>query len=317
MFPAGLGSQISTWVCKSTTRPTVNQVILPRISRECSMWNTPTPSFCMWNSQNWIEYPGPLFKNTLILKRCLYYNHLPQPISAAHRKRKYYKRSPWKRSNSESNQNQDPNADDYDKYHSKPWQRNEETATKTKNATGPAAVAKTEAEAAEEEKIVKLKSLVSPDFLLAWNCWELGSPNSYVTKALLKLSNLSDLSKARRRLDRWYIPRAATSKSIPKHLIGQDKNKSSNVFQNDASIWAMQTSNLFWLRLFWKKSRQQLTICWRTIWNMAYWFNSWNVWCCKKMHCKFDIHQFIDRTYLRNKVRHIGFLPTALWKTNT
>jgi len=66
-----------------------------------------------------------------------------------------------------------------------------------------------------------------------------------------------------------------------------------------------------------KKSRQQLTICWRTIWNMAYRFNSWNVWCCKKMHCKFDIHQFIDRTYLRNKVRHIGFLPTALWKTNT
>jgi len=78
-----------------------------------------------------------------------------KPISAAHRLKK--KRNPTKealekRSNSESNQNQDPNADDYDKYHSKPWQRNEETATKTKNATGPAAVAKTEAEAAEEKK---------------------------------------------------------------------------------------------------------------------------------------------------------------------
>jgi len=156
-----------------------------------------------------------------------------KPISAAHRLKK--KRNPTKealekRSNSESNQNQDPNADDYDKYHSKPWQRNEETATKTKNATGPAAVAKTEAEAAEEEKIVKLKSLVSPDFLLAWNCWELGSPNSYVTKALLKLSNLSDLSKARHTKAGQMIPRAATSNSIPKHLIGQDKNKSSYIY---------------------------------------------------------------------------------------
>ena len=83
------------------------------------MWNTPTPSFCMWNSQNWIEYPGPLFKNTLILKRCLYYNHLPQPISAAHRKRKILQKKPLRNPffwSSESNQTQDPNADDYDKY---------------------------------------------------------------------------------------------------------------------------------------------------------------------------------------------------------
>jgi len=168
MFPAGLGSQISTWVCKSTTRPTVNQVILPRISRECSMWNTPTPSFCMWNSQNWIEYPGPLFKNTLILKRCLYYNHLPQPISAAHRKRKILQKKPLRNPffwSSESNQTQDPNADDYDKY--------SPLAEEWGDCNDQDKIDAAEAEAAvAEKKIVKsFVSLVRPALLACWESW--------------------------------------------------------------------------------------------------------------------------------------------------
>merc|ERR1711902_337651 len=111
-----------------------------------------------------------------------------------------------------------------------------------------------------------------------------GSPNSYVTKALLKLSNLSDLSKARHTKAGQMIPRAATSKSIPKHLIGQDNNLQSAGGQY--GIWPTDsTAGMF---------------------DVA-----------KRCIAKFDIHQFIDRTYLRNKVRHIGFLPTALWKTNT
>jgi len=79
----------------------------------------------------------------------------------------------------------------------------------------------------------------------------------------------------------------------------------------------MQTSNLFWLRLFWKNQDNNLQSAGGQygIWPTDSTAGMFDV--AKRCIAKFDIHQFIDRTYLRNKVRHIGFLPTALWKTNT
>lgn len=127
MFPAGLG--IKTWFAKKTRFPKNNNNQLFYVEQLMN-----TPSFCMWNSQTERKrkqknkqkkiHHTPILvlkyktktKHTH-LKRCLYYNHLPQPLkkSAAHRN--YYKKKPsWSSDWVKKFLEQDPNADDYDKY---------------------------------------------------------------------------------------------------------------------------------------------------------------------------------------------------------
>jgi len=83
------------------------------------MWNPPTalPFVCEIHKLN---CPGPLFKNTLILRgACITTICLNLSLQPTELKEKSYKRSPWETHffwSSESNQTQDPNADDYDKY---------------------------------------------------------------------------------------------------------------------------------------------------------------------------------------------------------
>jgi len=85
------------------------------------MWNSlPLPFVCEIHK---LKCPPKFLKKHTHPKRCLYYNHLPHnPISAAHRQKKNTTKKkplPWLSQN-----NQDPYADDNDKY--TPWQRNEE-----------------------------------------------------------------------------------------------------------------------------------------------------------------------------------------------
>ena len=90
-----------------------------------------TPSFCMWNSQTeWKKNKKTKTKKNIIpilvlkqktkhthLKRCLNYNHLPQPLEICS-PQKNYKKSPLEALTESKTQflEQDPNADDYDKY---------------------------------------------------------------------------------------------------------------------------------------------------------------------------------------------------------
>jgi len=90
-----------------------------------------TPSFCMWNSQTeWKKNKKQKQKKNIIpilvlkqktkhthLKRCLNYNHLPQPLEICS-PQKNYKKSPLEALTESKTQflEQDPNADDYDKY---------------------------------------------------------------------------------------------------------------------------------------------------------------------------------------------------------
>jgi len=118
MFPAGLGSQkpgfanINHWQpCRPSTRfQQYVGVVL------CGT-PLPLPFVCEIHKLN---CPGPLFKNTLILRgACITTICLNLSLQPTELKEKYYKRSPWETHffwSSESNQTQDPNADDYDKY---------------------------------------------------------------------------------------------------------------------------------------------------------------------------------------------------------
>merc|ERR1712051_70167 len=84
------------------------------------MWNSlPLPFVCEIHK---LKCPPKFLKKHTHPKRCLYYNHLPHnPISAAHRQKKYYKKEALALTESKQS---DPYADDNDKY--TPWQRNEE-----------------------------------------------------------------------------------------------------------------------------------------------------------------------------------------------
>jgi len=142
----------------------------------------------MWNS-----LPLPFVCEIHTLKRCLYYNHLPHnPISAAHRQKITTKKKPlpWLSQN-----NQDPYADDNDKY--TPWQRNEEKI-KTLQA-----VAKIVAEA-----IFSVHS--SLDLLRE------------VFKLILLLPKQKPLSHLSQDWTETFDD--DQSKTATKHLIGQDKN---------------------------------------------------------------------------------------------
>jgi len=83
--------------------------------------------------------PAPCLKHTH-LKRCLYYNHLPQPISAAHRKRKILQKKPLRNPFFEAlSQTKLKIPMLMTMTSTPPWQRNEETATtKTKLMPRPA-----------------------------------------------------------------------------------------------------------------------------------------------------------------------------------
>lgn len=165
----------------------------------------------MWNSQT--EMSPKFFKKHTHLKRCLYYNHLPHnPISAARRQKKLLQKKkplPWLSQN-----NQDPYADDYDKY--TPWQRNEEKI-KTLQA-----VAKIVAEA-----IFSVHS--SLDLLR-----EVSNSNCYYQ------SKNHCLFRAKTGQKPLMMIRATATK----HLIGQDKN-TFKMYIMMHQIWAMYTSNLF------------------------------------------------------------------------
>lgn len=117
MFPAGLGSQKPRFANQQRLagqKPGSNNIV-----GGCSMWNPPTalPFVCEIHKLN---CPGPLFKNTLILRgACITTICLNLSLQPTELKEKSYKRSPWETHffwSSESNQTQDPNADDYDKY---------------------------------------------------------------------------------------------------------------------------------------------------------------------------------------------------------
>jgi len=136
MFPAGLGSQKPRFANQQRLcwpKPGSNNIV-----GGCSMWNPPTalPFVCEIHKLN---CPGPLFKNTLILRGacittiCL--NLSLQPTE----KEKSYKRSPWETHFFEAlSQTKLKIPMLMTMTSTPPWQRNEETATKTKLMPRPA-----------------------------------------------------------------------------------------------------------------------------------------------------------------------------------
>jgi len=217
MFPAGLGSQKPRFANQQRLAGR-NQV--PTMNRRGLFYvESPYPFLLYVKFTN----PAPCLKHTH-LKRCLYYNHLPQPISAAHRKRKILQKKPLRNPffwSSESNQTQDPNADDYDKYSplAEEWgDCNDQDKIDAATCSKPT---KIEAEAAvAEKKIVKsFVSLVRPALLACWESWVVQ------THCYTKAKKLSNRISRKRAKAGQNLDTRATSSSIPKHLIGQDKTR--------------------------------------------------------------------------------------------
>jgi len=93
MFPAGLGSQKPRFA--NQQRLAGRNQVPTIIVGGCSMWNPPTalPFVCEIHKLN---CPGPLFKNTLILRgACITTICLNLSLQPTELKEKYYKRSPW------------------------------------------------------------------------------------------------------------------------------------------------------------------------------------------------------------------------------